>query len=371
MYDYDAIKKTSKSKKNPIIQRQISNIINKAGVELELGGVRVISKSTQNRFEKHHLIWSDPRIETDTTNLEYVGKETGDMQTLLRETRRGSEKLSEFQREVLFFDGIEDEDYIMEDVPGCQYLARPQITFEIRKDRLFEFSQKFANNDITYSHRQNPKTNQPISGECPRIDDDVWLHFDDTLHKLGLAGAAVSPSSAKGLARITIMMLYFASMKQDDQKRYYKSRFSLLPRTSLKDSYKQLSAESQKEYQTIMNTFLSGERNTLVKSYKSHGNPDNPDVDSVSFSDIILSIYQDCENSVKTVTGSGGPQQKKVDMLSSDIIASTFEVGASVGALELPAEASGIFEVRSMPFISIDKPQNAVDVVQDAVNAYG
>lgn len=371
MYEYDTIKKTSSSKKNPIIQRQISDIINKAGVELEMGGVRVISKSTGDRFEKHHLICDDPHIETDTTNLEYVGKETDDIHTLLRETQRGSEKLWEFQREVHFFDGIEDRDYIMEDVASRQYLARPQITFEIQKDRLFEFSQRFDNNDITYSNRQSPTTNQPTSGECSRIDDTVWLHLDETLHKLGLAGATVSPSSAKGLARITIMMLYFASMRQDEKKIYYKSRFSLLPRTSLKDSCKQLSADSQGEYQAIMNAFLAGEGNTLVKSYESHANPDDPNVASANFSDIIHSIYQDYENSIKTMTGSNGQtQQKKVDLLSSDVIASTFEIGASVGALELPAEASGIFEVRSMPFISIEEPQNAVAVVQDAVNAY-
>jgi hypothetical protein len=60
-----------------------------------------------------------------------------------------------------------------------------------------------------------------------------------------------------------------------------------------------------------------------------------------------------------------------VDVISSDIVASTSNVGASVGMLDLPDDSDGIFEIRTMPYISIKKYSTVETMYQETIDAYG
>ena len=64
-------------------------------------------------------------------------------------------------------------------------------------------------------------------------------------------------------------------------------------------------------------------------------------------------------------------KKKQVDWISSDEMASKENVGASVGARDLPRGSAGIYEIRSMPYIKINDYATVERIYKETILAYG
>lgn len=366
-----------------VIQRMISPIINKAGVELELGGVLVKSLSG-NELKKHDTVNAAMRIEVDSGHLEYVSLPMDDRTELLEEVGKGSKALSQYQDKVLSTPKSEpykENNISMSDVPVERYIVKPQVTFEVNKNGLYAFTSELGAKKIIYPEKMGRVWNndraqfvrkESEDTSVSTFDPEVEQYYNCKISEMNF-DAKPELEAAIGLVKMTLLTIISASMNQDKENvKYYKARFSILPRTSLKASYEHLTEEQKSCYIEYMNKFLSGCDLENVKNYKMYYAETTDDVNTLSINELIESIYSNKPDSTKDVTDGDGNIKagEYVDYLSSDYMASTGDGGQSMGAMELPENASGIFELRRMPYINIFNPEDAVSTIEKAIEGY-
>jgi hypothetical protein len=197
-------------------------------------------------------------------------------------------------------------------------------------------------------------------------------------NKKGLAflkKLSTASTEAKGLSLMTIITILFAMRKQDqdDIWQYYKGRFSVMPRVPLSDLYDALEDLMKKEYKALMTLwFQAVQLNNEDKEESSEGyHPTEiyraqKDL-STTIERELRSIVHPSERTEKTLKD----KNKQVDVISSDEMATTRNVGASVGALDLPDKSDGVYEIRSLPFTNIQDYATVEKIYVETIDAYG
>lgn len=382
--------------------------IKSAGLELELKGA-ALTETPGKSFEEHKKIYDRVNwwIEIDSDHPELVTTSTESRAQLFTWLTEGLITLNEFQlmgklisdyaafpdqtipAAKVVFDKIQDGIARLNlpvttdgGLTGTEYLAKPQISFGIQKGKLAEFSRSVMGGEIKYTEGYT-KTGVKHENEMwPRVNDLVTkLYYASPIWqndkgKEFIAKMGTATVEAQGLSMMTIITLLFAMRFQDpvDEWQYYKARFSVMPRVPMSDLYDAMPLASQIEYEALMKLWSDA-----IHAYNVKGTTDVKDQHPETFRDATksrtFSYLAELESIVdKTKRNDKAMKDgstKKVDMLSSDDIASTSNVGASVGAYNLPVDSDGIYEIRSMPYIKIDETAKVTKTYEEVIDAFG
>lgn len=393
----------------PVIQRQV---IKSAGLELELKGAGIckIEGGQEKEYGLHEKVIDrdDWWIEIDSHMPELVTKPTEQQDELFSWLRLGHEVLIELQllaEKAALLESLGEEDDIIRlqqemwqtinriglpldaDVglspknENNKYLAKPQISFGIRKGQLSNFAQSLGRpQGIKYSEGYNKAGEKFENEEWPRVNQEVGKIYNSSPIWFNEKGQAFSrklvsaSNEAQGLSLMTILTILFATRKQDydDESQYYKARFSVMPRVPLSDLYDALEEEKQKEYRELMQSWLEAielhHQNTKETSEHYPTTIENATQNqSIEIEQELESIIDPTKRGHKTLKD----KQKQVDAISSDDLATTGNVGASVGAFDLPEASDGIYEIRSMPYIRIEDYAKVEKIYEETIDAYG
>ncbi|WCT11642.1 DUF4157 domain-containing protein [Mucilaginibacter jinjuensis] len=394
---------------NNVIQQ---SHIKTAGLELELKGAALVKEDETGKkigWGAHEKIIDKNKwwIEIDSNNAELVTKPTNSSALLFEWLTEGLKTLNDIQLYAAQSDFVnklsdvippnEEEDaevkkfiatgqklglginVLVATNKGLEHHAKPQITFGIHKGELFGFTSKIRGGKIKYSKGKNKdNTKTHIHEEWPRVHLNVdWIKEDSPLfatEKGKEFGAALNSSTpaASGLCLMTIIAILFATRQQDEKNdwEYYKARFSVMPRVPLSVLYDEMELADQGKYDALVVLW-----HNAVKDYNAKG-PENAHPtrmqnatkdNTASYTAELASVIDPTKRHKKTLEGG----DKQVDAISSDAMASTSNVGASVGALDLPAGTDGVFEIRTMPYISINVPAEVLTIYREVINAYG
>jgi hypothetical protein len=82
----------------------------------------------------------------------------------------------------------------------------------------------------------------------------------------------------------------------------------------------------------------------------------------------LKSIYDDSKRKDKTQKNK---PTRKVDLISSDEVASAGDIGESVGAYAPIEGIGGLFELRSLPYVDIADKANVKKVFETTLDSYG
>jgi len=381
--------------------------IKSAGLELELKGASVAKGVGE--FATHEKVIDKGNwwIEVDSYNPELVTKPTESKQTLFGWLALGNAVLKDVQlladkknklallpqgeplySEVLKGEiatisarlGLPQESVVSKSV-DIAYHAKPQISFGIKKGELANFAGNVMGPKIKYTEGYTKTGTKYENTDWPRINANVekiyksspiWQNAKgkEFLQKLALAS-----NPARGLSLMTVITLLFSMRKQDagDIWQYYKARFSVLPRVPLSALFDELEDEQETEYRELMVLWVAAiEANNQdkqegdddhhpTKIYKSNK------INHTGIKSQLNSIVSAEKRKNKTREQGG----KDVDLISSDDMASTQNVGASVGMLDLPDGSDGIYEIRGMPYVNIKNYSNVSTIYQETIAAYG
>ena len=384
-----------------------TRIIETAGLELELKGANTRKSATAD-FATHEKVIDKGKwwIEVDSNNPELVTEPTRSKSTLFDWLRAGGAYLQRFQvlanihRE---YEAIDESDVAARELKKQEYvqkrtqlglpktaqvthtatpnLAKPQITFGIKKPDLAKFAAHVMGAKITHAEAYTKTGVKYENTQWPRINSEVAALYRSSPVWQNAKGQQfmtrflAAPPDVQGLCMITIITVLFAMRKQDplDEWQYYKARFSVMPRVPLSDVFDSLSGESKDLYRQIINLWRDA-----VNSYNATKDPDDetrhPDkiqdsskTRSYTFETAVQSIHDSANRYEKTLKH----KTKQVDAISSDASASTSNVGASVGALDLPGGSSGVFEIRTIPYTMINDLAKVQRLYEEIIDAYG
>lgn len=382
--------------------------IKSAGLEVELKGA-ALKETPEKSFDGHKKIYDHGNwwIEIDSNNPELVTTSTeskGELFTWLREgliTLRDFQLMGKLFSEYaafpdktisaakVVFDKIQEGFRLLNlplttdgNLTGPEYMAKPQISFGIRKGKLAEFSRSVMGGKIKYTEGYTKAGVKYENTNWPRVNDLVTKLYNESpiwqndKGKEFMAKMRTASVEAQGLSMMTIITLLFAMRFQDpgDQWQYYKARFSVMPRVPMSDLYDAMSPESQVEYGGLMVLWSEA-----ISAYNVKDTTDEKDRHPETFQDAtksrtatyvdeLYSIVDKTKRQDKTMQDGS---KKQVDMLSSDDIASTSNVGASVGAYNLPNDSDGIYEIRSMPYIKIEETAKVETIYNEVIDAFG
>ena len=390
-----------------VIQRQA---IKSAGLELELKGASV-SKGYENKTEygPHEKVIDGGNwwIEVDSYNPELVTKPTESREKLLEWLALGHAVLKDIQlyaEKATALNLLDNEhapgarelmdemseilkrlplpmDASVELSTQDKYLAKPQISFGIKKGELGNFASSIMKGKIKFTEGYTKTGEKHENTEWPRVNADVqkiWSSSPIWQNEKGkdfLKQLSTASTEAKGLSMMTIITILFATRKQDptDIWQYYKARFSVMPRVPLSELYDTLKENQQEEYTKLM--VLWHEAIKLNNKDKDESNEGYHPTkiyraqkdEYATIADELKSIIASDKRHKKTLKD----KDKQVDAISSDALASTINVGASVGALDLPEESDGIYEIRSIPYIKINDYKKVEKIYTETIDAYG
>jgi hypothetical protein len=252
----------------------------------------------------------------------------------------------------------------------------------IKKEGLKEFVEHTTKNrKIHYADgkadRINPKTRKAFT---------AWKKYLAE-HASGLS-AEIEKANGEvaGLVLVSVLVSLSATLQEtttDDQP-YYKSRFSILPRIALSELYEELNAEDKLAAKSLLVEVAKNWRDAdLPQTFR---NWTYEEKDKSKFTELaqleyqvkdqLESVFDDAKRSDKTFARYR-KEKKKVDLISSDAVASTSEVGESVGAYQPDKdhalkELSGLFELRwSMPSVNIEDEASVKAVYEKTLESYG
>lgn len=413
------------------MQRKINNM----GLELELKGVKVLTDERQE-LPKGHIIDNGQHITNDSGNLELVSVPTPDRDNLHEQLDAGISYMKEKQDRAIAENPYCEGMYCFR--PNAKsvhhFKAHPQLTLELSKDSLAEFS------DRSYSGITYRKGLLPMKGEDGSVAD--YNELNDTQWDSVVGEQVVSCLTPRameviqgisnirlrGLLHMSLLVTASAYVKQFSAL-YYKSRFALLPRTSLTKLFYQLTSEERDSFVSIIRTIIENvplffhslpieERALSEKKRETIGNYYNealerargreeiksaaskrreflkltsdvfqdpsheytiwnfePQVRNISIADELNSICgmalmparEDVEAPVKY---DGVKEDRQVDYLSSNTMGAISDVGGSVGAMDLPLMSDGIYEIRMMPFVDIRDVLMVHNLYDDILDFY-
>lgn len=350
--------------------------IKKAGIELETKGITIkasklkdgkIANShnpddyTLSDIPKHTVILNNPRIEVDTGNLEYVSVPHQSPDELFSNLANAQRSLLSILASAPVADNeinLYDEKYALyRNTAYPLYLAHPQITFEIKKGKLNSFIDSFKGNRIRYRKGRDATGELFEQYDGYQLNENVasqlvsWFEIIDK--------DKFSSANVKALAKM-VFMAHASAYLQQDEVPYYKAHFSVLPRTSFHDLYTSLTADEKLEYEHTIEIIDNRLPFVGIKPFCLTEMP-------VSFSSALLSTYKPFTSYKKTMPGM---PDKEVELLASDRMASTGDVGASFGMLALPEDSDGVYEMRKLPYANIDRLAEIIGVYQDCINHY-
>lgn len=363
------------------VQRKVA----KAGVELQCGGVHIfreLNKGNLTSLNKGDVICyvgnKGSKIEVDSDELEYVSNVFESSNDLFEDLEAARQEL-EYMIRITYgqtqYRGTDmkgiyhygSEEYHLRPTSNSQWCAKPQITFQIGKGKLNDFVSRLETNSVHYDALQK---NKKIY-----INDDVENKIAAGFQEID--NITDKDISAKALAKLAWQMFICA---HDDSKPYYKARFPIMPRTSLKYTYSAMSDPQKTDFAAIveqLTPLITQERpifNFVYDEKRRRHVPQEVEALAQEISPLTAweSIYKTDmqftaeEDREKHLTVKNG-KTEEVDALSSDTMASVWEVGNSVGAYDLPNDADSIIEIREgMPVVQINN-QSQVEAVYDSV----
>lgn len=387
-----------------VVQRQA---IKSAGLELELKGALLTKgfDEEERDYGSHEKVIDkgDWWIEVDARHLELVTEPTESRAELLGWLKLGHAVLKDIQllaeladsgtgnesspENIKLMDQIADRSNLPMDAHTYlnaeegKYLAKPQISFGIKKGQLSNFFSSVMGPKIKYTEGYTRQGKKYENTRWPRVNTEVQKIYTSSpiwQNKKGLAflkKLSTASTEAKGLSLMTIITILFAMRKQDENDiwQYYKGRFSVMPRVPLSDLYDALEGPMKKEYKALMTLwFQAVQLNNKDKEESNEGyHPTKiyraqKDL-STTIERELRSIVHPSERTEKTLKD----KNKQVDVISSDEMATTRNVGASVGALDLPDESDGVYEIRSLPFTNIQDYTKVEKIYVETIDAYG
>lgn len=371
--------------------------ISSAGFELEWKGIGVMKKYDQDEelnnedFGKHedikHYAGGNYTLEIDARSPEIVSKPATSKADLLNYLDASIVTLNEIWTLVkdggdLKTHGFPNTTYAWES--GLGGTAKPQLTLGIKKAGLKDFATDALKEEgIAYEHVKAGKNDDTFKNiTAPRINSIVRTKFknrwQDKLAEIcPIAVGKMESSSpeAVGLVLMSVLSTIFASRTQDksNENEYYKARFSILPRIALSGLYDQLENGKQKEVKELLQLIKDTWTITgLVEEIQTYEKDENKVVDVKKE---LQSIYDPDARKDKTMKNYGNAA-KKVDLISSDTVASSSDVGEAVGAYSPDEQESlrglsGLFELRSMPYVDISNKDSVKKVVSKTIESYG
>jgi len=297
------------------------------------------------------------------------------------------------------FKGTLPDNALIRETPDHQYIAKPQITFSIQTAKLGNFVTDLQGPNIGTPGLQrntkllgHDKAGQPINQysfsaitHWPRMNGDVRARATRS-HPLWatdrgqacLTLVEEASPGAGGLAIMSFLQFLFAAKQQAqaDTMQYYKARYSVMPRVPLSALYDELPKLDKARYVEIMEHWLAAIEQFNSGKDQKDAYPDSiqdaSKTSKITIAAAVRSVYTTGDRRDKTITHEDGREEKrKVDLISSDDIASTVNVGASVGALQLPEGSAGVFELRGMPYINISNLEDVKKLYLDTINSYG
>ncbi len=377
--------------------------IEKAGLELELKGTALLMEGDTETDEpekipnKYHVHEGDGWwIEIDSNYPELVTEPVDSEEELLEKLSKGKHILEWMQyfalvkgseertkiKEELVENGIVD--WLVPDLgDGSAYIAKPQLSVQIGKGNMKEFADHVVSGKILHKKARVNKTDEVgyDNTQFDRIHGGVTVQIQkmrtDPIMKTSLANICGDETDSGGLALITIITMLHAARhhEMDNEYHYYKARFSVMPRTALSAMYDSLSEIQKLRYRTLVkkwvddiylyNDFAEHYEKVETRIQKHDKRMENEN--RVRFNDIYNSIINAESRSDKSMKST---QIVKTDLIASDSTAGTENTGASVGNYDLPEGASGIFELRKMPYVDIRNDETAV-LFDETIKAYG
>ncbi|MFX1677918.1 hypothetical protein PV762_01675 [Mitsuaria sp. CC2] len=297
------------------------------------------------------------------------------------------------------FKGTLPDNALIRETPDHQYIAKPQITFSIQTAKLGSFvsalhgsnmnTPGLQRNTTVVNHAESGQSSNKYSFSAithwPRMNGDVRARaapshplWTTDQGKVCLDLVATATPGAGGLALMSFLQFLFAAKQQaqEDTMQYYKARYSVMPRVPLSALYDELPEIDKVQYAKIMESWLTAIEQFNAGKDQKEAYPDSiqdaSKTSKITIAAAVRSVYTTGDRRDKTITHENGEEEtRKVDLISSDDIASTVNVGASVGALLLPKGSSGVFELRGMPYINISNFEDVKKLYLDTINSYG
>ncbi len=353
-------------------------VISKIGAEMEYAGVEITYKNGNSMRKNKILRTMDhgAKLVADTDHVEFVTKETSDSRLFYETIEAGRQALLEFYNYAV--DSAKEKrpatnpPDIKIKAPDGNRLPwiRPQVTIEIKKDTLPQFHEAIQKGSVQYrhaytynqtTHEFNKLENKRLATYSKLIQEDMQKAFAN----IPVSGEFTE--NAVAFAKLTVFLLL--CLYHNCPANYIKARLPIMPRTSLKSMYQAMPEEEQRQYRTLI--FKMGqpfwslripdwEHDNYAIANKGNDNPQEYNI-----LHILNSIWYNLPKFTKA--GSSAP----ADILSSDVFNSGGDVGASIGALPLPAGAAGVFEIRGMPPVQVTSKDEVHDVYEDVINHYG
>ncbi len=390
MHPLSAADNISLHDNNALIQRKIA----KAGVELQCGGITIKDKFGESLGKGHKICTvgkNNSHIEVDTKQVEYVSDVFSDMSDLFEDIEYGREQLvyminlafgscqciqnpgdtpSTANSPAIYKLGTHE--YQLEKNPMAKWLAMPQMTVQIAKGTLKDFMSSVFKEYVKYKKTSSEEIqkryiyNRTVNGSNLFLFNKIKEGFTV------IDGNSAESDSAKALAKLAWQMIVCAVYR--DFAPYYKARFPIMPRTSLKATFFGMSMNEQSAFIDIVNSLrplLDGQKidNWTYDNYSnSHLRNRNiretinaiTALESIYMSERDFSIQEDQGKNLTKKTVNG--RTISVDALSSDAMASKGPVGQSVGAYSLPEDADSIIEIRSgMPVVQVNNSRNVIN----------
>jgi hypothetical protein len=401
----------------PVAQLQS---IKSAGLELEWKGASVEKDGADPKFAKHEHLFDGAGwyLEVDAGNPEVVTDAFESKAALFERLHNGILKLIEiwdYAKLRTIYEAAADGTPAKEEatrVYGEKFLslnllasahaeetgrggaAKPQLTLGLKKTGLKEFVE---NATSTEKIRYEASKGALAGAAYGRVDADrinaetrtayiAWKKYLTDHVPVLAAEIEAADGKVAGLVLVSVLESLFATRlpaSSADSQQYYKSRFSILPRIALSALYDELSADEKLSAKDLLTKVAAkwteaGQPLTMRDwTYEYKYDPTYTEYAKVEYSvkDQLTSVFDDTKRSEKTFARHGN-EKKNVDLISSDMLASTSEIGESVGAYRPDKQAplkelSGLFELRSMPYVSIDNEDSVKAVFEKTLASYG
>lgn len=259
--------------------------------------------------------------------------------------------------------------------PNKQFLISPQLSFQVAKGRIGDLmSNVIDNNLITYPDDTQiyQKDATPYDRrQFNRINPDAWGSFkalEDDIAEEALKYRNVY--QIKGVIQYWVMMLAFGSNTNIPD--YYKSRFSLMPRTTLNSVMKNLNFFEKRKLKLISKEIAERYKNKLANQ-QNFGAPQFPEANG----------RKGLENFFNSAMGSGAMRQKKQlngTKSFADFVTGAYpepqrgndinDGGYSLGALPLPDDADAVLEYRRMPYLKTNDQQSVMRAFITVIDSF-
>lgn len=379
----------------------IQRVLNKAGAEIELKSLTASKGGSDLKKNEGIAEIGGITLCYDSGNVEYRQDPPAEnWDAFTHDVISGLNALKCLQDQILSQKPLPQNNITYSVNRNLINLAVPQLTVEVPKDSMGDFSAhllenpEINSNGFDVERDNNGKiTNKLGYKEVPfkLIHKDVDNSISDLIKMISHQNPAVL-----GLARMTILFLFEAKIRGDSllKTAYYKARFAVLPRTSLKTMFDSLEVADKEQYYQVMGEILnmnyqqSGRLGELtVKDENYHYFDNGSFLRLATFQQIFDSIVN-IENASKLPILDSSFHERMIDLdkclnetsddasiitdiLSCDSFAGMGDTSHSIGAMQMPAGASGIFEFRKLPPVDIESKGDILTMYKNMIDTFG